>query len=153
MIFFFNIEKLEAKTNNDPEYLVEVLHKAWLGRTIPKNAREKYKPIPTVVPGPSFLLNPQELFLDRTTQIVHKAHYIRLAARRDYLLYKLQQQKYLDLILYPDLNTGIIKQNPLLIISNNKLLFKYEENNGTLIQTNQRQSTKSIGRILRVQRR
>lgn len=136
IIFFFNLNILESQTNNDPKHLVEVLKKAWQGRTIPKNIKEKYKPIPQVIPGTSFLVNPKALFLDRTTQIVHKAQYIRLAGRRNYLLYKLKLQTYLDLTLYPDLNLEIIKHNPLLTIQKNNLRFKYEENNGTLIQAN-----------------
>jgi len=136
MIFFFNLQVLEQTTNLDSQYLFEALKKAWQGRTIPKNIREKYKPIPDVTPGSSFLLNAKSLFLDKTTRVVDKAQYIRLAGRRNYIMYKLQQHKYLDLTLYPDLNTGIIKHNPLLIIDNNKLRFIYEENNGTLIQAN-----------------
>ncbi len=136
MIFFFNLSILESKTNLNPEYLVEALKKAWQGRTLPKNIKEKYKPIPQVIPGTSFLVNPRAVFLDRTTQIVHKAQYIRLAGRRDYLMYKLKQQTFLDLTLYPDLNLEIITHNPLLKLAKNNLYFKYEENNGTLIQTN-----------------
>jgi hypothetical protein len=79
MIFFFNLSILESKTNLNPEYLVEALKKAWQGRTLPKNIKEKYKPIPQVIPGTSFLVNPRAVFLDRTTKIVHKAQYIRLA--------------------------------------------------------------------------
>lgn len=136
MIFFFNLSILESRTNLNPEYLVEALKKAWQGRTLPKNIKEKYKPIPQVIPGTSFLVNPKALFLDSTTQIVHKAQYIRLAGRRDYLMYKLKLQTFLDLTLYPDLNLETITHNPLIKLAKNNLYFKYEENNGTLIQTN-----------------
>lgn len=133
MIFFFNLQKLESATKCNSDYIVAALHKAWLGRTIPKNAWEKHKPIPKVVPGSSFLVNAKSLFEDKTTIATFKAHYIRLAGRRDYLSYKMLKQKYLDLTLYPDLDLAAIKQNPLLIIQNNTLKFIYEENNGTLI--------------------
>ena len=133
MIFFFNVEKLEQATKYDPVYIVTALHKAWLGRTIPKNARETYKPIPGIVPGHSFLVNAKTLFEDTTTDVAFKAQYIRLAGRRDYLSYKTLNQKYLDLTLYPDLNTATIKHNPLLIVEKTHLKFIYEETNGTII--------------------
>lgn len=132
MIFFFDLQKLERITKCDSMYLVTALHKAWLGRTIPKNIKEKYKPIPELIPGTSFLINAKQLFED-TTNVAFKAQYIRLAGRRDYLLYKTLNQKYLDLTLYPDLNTATIKHNPLLIIENTHLKFIYEETNGTII--------------------
>lgn len=133
MIFFFNVEKLEHATKCDPVYIVTALYKAWLGRTIPKNARESYKPIPEIVPGHSFLINAKLLFEDNTTDVAFKAQYIRLAGRRDYLSYKTLNQKYLDLTLYPDLNTATIKHNPLLIVEKTHLKFIYEETNGTFI--------------------
>ena len=133
MIFFFNLKKLEAVTKNDPEYLIEALRKCYLGVEIPKNAREKHKPIPGLQAGTSFLLNAKQLFDDKTTDIVFKAQYIRLAGRRDYFLYKTVKQKYLDLTLYPDLNISTIKHNPLLKIHNKHIEFIYEETNGTLI--------------------
>lgn len=152
MIFFFNLQKLEQATKLDPDYMVEALKKAWQGRTIPKNAWEKHKPIAGVIPGTSWLVNPAGLFADTSTNSVFKSQYIRLAGLRDYLSYKLLKQTYLDLSLYPDLNITALKQNPLLILENNTLKFIHEENNGTLIQTNQRQSTESKRRGLRVQR-
>lgn len=133
MIFFFNLQKLESITKSDPEYLVAALHKAWLGRTLPKNIWEKHKPIPGIVPGSSFLINAKSLFETKNLLATFKAQYIRLAGRRDYISYKLLKQKYLDLTLYPDLDIASLKQNPLLIIQNNALKFQYEENNGTLI--------------------
>jgi len=133
MIFFFDLQKLEHVTKCDPMYLVTALHKAWLGKTIPKNIKENFKPIPKVITGNSFLINAKQLFEDTTTDVVFKAQYIRLAGRRDYLSYKTLNQKYLDLTLYPDLNTATIKHNPLLIIEKTHLKFIYEETNGTII--------------------
>jgi hypothetical protein len=133
MIFFFNLNKLESSTRNDPEYLVVALYKCFLGIRIPKNAREKYKPILGLEAGSSYLLNPKLLFEDKITDAVFKAQYIRLAGRRDYLSYKTIKQKHLDLTLYPDLNIATLKHNPLLIIENTHLKFIYEETNGTLI--------------------
>jgi hypothetical protein len=133
MIFFFNLQKLEQATNLNDVYLVTALYKAFKGQQIPKNAKEKYKPIAGIVPGDSYLLNAPLLFEDKTTDVVFKAQYIRLAGRRNYLAYKVLREKHLDLTLYPDLNIATIKHNPLLIIENKHLKFVYEETNGTLI--------------------
>lgn len=153
MTFFFDIQKLERATKLDPEYIFEALKKAWQGRTIPKNAWEKHKPIPGIVPGNSFLINPQPLFEDTSTNVIFKAQYIRLAGLRDYFSYKTLKQTHLDLTLYPDLNLLALQQNTLLTIHKNHLKFIYEEQNGTVIQTNQRQSTEIFSRKLRIQRR
>lgn len=132
MIFFFNLKKLETVTKNDPEYLVVALNKCFLGIQIPKNSREKHKPIAGLNAGTSFLLNAKPLF-DSKIDVAFKAQYIRLAGRRDYFSYKTIKQKHLDLTLYPDLNIATIKHNPLLTITNKQIQFIYEETNGTLI--------------------
>ena len=131
MILFFDLNKLEQYTAGNNEYLVVALQKFYLGRTIPKNAREKYKPIPQLTAGSSCLLNPEPLFSDTRTETIFKAQYIKLAGRRNYLDYKVFQEKSLDLTLYTDINLAAIKYNNLLTAQNNRLLFKYEEKHGT----------------------
>lgn len=87
--------------------------------------------------GESFLLNPDNLFNDRSTDPLFVYQYITLAARRDYAMYILYGAKYLDLSYYPDLQLDKIKYNPLLKIAGNKLHFKYEETqNGNRIRKN-----------------
>lgn len=152
-MFWFNLQKLERLTKLDSEYIFEALKKAWQGKTIPKNTWEKYKPLQGIIPGSSYLINPQSLFEDTSTNVVFKAQYIRLAGLRDYLSYKTLRQKHLDLTLYPDLNRQALKQNTLLILENNTLKFIYEEQNGTIIQANKRQSSEIFSRKLRIQRR
>lgn len=126
MTLFFNLQTLETKTRNDPKKLVEALRLHYLGKTAPKNARDLVKPLSNIV-GTSFLLNAKALFEDKTTDIVYKAQYIRLAGRRDYLLYKLYNYNYLDLSYFLDINVNTIQHNPLLTITENKIYFKYEE--------------------------
>lgn len=85
--------------------------------------------------GQSFLLNPDELLNDRRTDPSYIVQYIKLAARRDYAMYKLYNITYLDLSYYPDIDRSKISHNPLLSIAGDKLFFKYEENsNGNRIQ-------------------
>lgn len=85
--------------------------------------------------GSSYLLNFDDL-LHHVGDTLWKGQYIRLAARRDYMLYKMYRAKYLDLSYFPDIDINAIKHNPLLEIVGNKLYFKFEENNGNLFQAN-----------------
>jgi hypothetical protein len=132
MALFFDLQTLETKTRNDSRKLVETLRLHYLKKIAPKNVRDLVKPLSNLV-GTSFLLNAKALFEDKTTDIVYKAQYIRLAGRRDYLLYKLYGYKHLDLSYFLDINVNTIKHNPLLTITENKIYFKYEElnKNGT----------------------
>lgn len=132
MALFFNLQTLETKTRNDPTKLVETLRLHYLGKTRPKNAKDLVKPLSNLV-GTSYLLNAKALFEDKTTDIVYRSQYIRLAGRRDYLLYKLYSYTHLDLSYFLDINVNTIKHNPLLTITENKIYFKYEEKikNGT----------------------
>jgi len=132
MAFLFDLYKLEQHTNCDPEKLVQVLRLFWNKKTIPKSNREKIKPV-TGLRGTSYLLNPGDLFGDKTTDIGFKAQYIRLAGRRDYYQYKYYNIRYLDLSYYTDINLAAIKPNPILTVNNSKIYFKYEEvlNHGT----------------------
>lgn len=131
MTLFFNLQTLETKTKCNPQTLVETLKLHYLGKTLPRNSKDKVKPIRNLV-GTSFLLNAASLFADTTTDIVYKAQYIRLAGRRDYVLYKLYGYRYLDLSYFLDIDLNAIKYNPLLTINNRQIYFKYEEiTNGT----------------------
>jgi len=77
--------------------------------------------------GTSYLLNPEKLFSDKTTDLLFKSQYIKLTARRDYSLYKEYGYKGLHRSFFPDLNIPAIKNNPLLRITDTEILFKYEE--------------------------
>lgn len=126
MTLFFNILRLESETNNDPTYIVKALEKYYQGRIYPTSIKEKYKPI-TGLQGKSFILKPEPLFSKLNVDIIHIAHYIRLAGRRNYLDYKHFNQRSLDLSLFPDLDFDTLKYNPLLEIAGNQLKFKFEE--------------------------
>jgi len=134
-MFFFNLDNLEALCKGNPTQLMAILnahfqkryvHKRW--QKLPFFTREQLL-------GKSFLINPDDLFKDRSTDPSFIAQYIRLAGRRSYTFYKFYGSKYLDLSFYPDININAIKHNPLLNIANDKIYFKYEElKNGTSIQ-------------------
>ena len=123
-MLFFDILTLEANTQCNPQQMLDKLYLHYTKKLIPKS-HSSAKPIANLV-GNSFLVNPKDLFADKTTDIIYKSQYIQLAGRRDYSLYKYYQQKHLDLTYFQDLDTSIISHNPLLTIDKNKLHFKYE---------------------------
>lgn len=133
MTLFFNLELLEKETKGDLRYMVVALHRWFNKELVPKSARQKYKPLSKSLHGSSFLINPKAFFNDTTTDIIWKIQYLKLAAKRDYTLYKLYGLKWLDMSFMPDLNLTAIQSNPLIKIIDNKIYFKYEENNGTFI--------------------
>jgi hypothetical protein len=127
MTLFFNFNILVKDTLGDPEYMVEALRKFYLGIAIPKTKHEKYKPLPRLRAGSSFLLKPNLFFNNTGIDSVYRAQYIRLAALRNYSLYKTYGIKSVDLTLYPDIDLNNIKSNPLLIIANKQIKFIHEE--------------------------
>lgn len=127
MTLWFDVLVLEKETNSDPEYLVAALKLYYNKQYIPKNSKTKFKPIKKSLHGTSFLLNPEAFFEDKTTDIVYRAQYIRLAGRRDYSQYKHYNIKSLDLSYFSDINLDNIISNPLLTVTKHEIKFKYEE--------------------------
>jgi hypothetical protein len=127
MTLFFNIKVLEKETDGDLDYLIVALEQWYKKETIPKNARQKYKPLKKSLSGLSFLLNPDKFFKDKNTDVIFRAQYLKLAARRDYTLYKLYGLRTLDLSFFPNINLELIEANPLISIKNKHLHFKYED--------------------------
>lgn len=123
MALFFNLELLEAESKCDPKLMLSMLERHLGKKLIPKNNRDRnnYRNLA----GHSFLLDANSLLQD-TADIAYKAQYIRLAGRRDYMMYKLYKVTYLDLSYFKDIDTELIKNNPLLQITQNKIYFKYE---------------------------
>lgn len=124
-MIFFNLNLLLNKAKTDQQ-IVEALYNSYIGKTIPKNLSDRSLIINGLKRGNSFLIDPESLFKSNATN-THISQYIKLAGRRSYSIYKEYGIKYLDISLYPDLNTNNIKHNYLLNILNNKLYFKYEE--------------------------
>lgn len=125
MALFFNINLLEELSCNDPNKFLALLEYHHNGG-LAKSKYSKYKPATKSLSGNSYILNPDRLFSDKTTDILFKIQYIKLAARRDFALYKFHKYKGIQLSYYPDINIEAAKQNPLLIVTSTEIHFKYE---------------------------
>lgn len=138
MALFFNINALEEQAGTDPQKLIALLKYHHKGIRV-VNKYSKYKPSKKSLSGNSFILNPNPVLYNTEHDVAHIAQYIKLAGRRDLLLYRTHGFIGLDTTFYPDLIIENIRQNPLLTISNQILNFKFEEiYNGTKIWRNQR---------------
>lgn len=120
------MQLLEEQAKCDDNKLLALLLHHYNGKTIPSKY-DKYPPSRVSLVGHSFLLNPRDFFLDKNTDILYKIQYLKLAAMRDYLLYKMYKYKALQTSFYPDLNHDGIKHNPLLQITPTEIHFKYEK--------------------------
>lgn len=124
MALFFNLTTLEDQSGNDAAKFMGML---WYHhyKRLP-NKYCKLKPSKVPLTGNSFLLFPEPLFIDNT-DILYLVQYIKLAALRDWNLYKQYKYKSLQTSFFPDLNYDAIRSNPLLKITPTEITFKYEE--------------------------
>lgn len=127
MVLFFNLETLEAQSCNDSLQFISMLEFHYNKKTIPANKFTKLKPSKVPLNGSSFLLNPEPFFKDIRTDILYRVQYIKLAARRDYLLFKQYNYRGLQTSYFPDLKVDAIRSNPLLEITPTEIIFKYEK--------------------------
>jgi len=127
---FFDFNKLSKEAKGDITYTYKAFELFCKKKRFAKNINDRNPPIN--IPGSSFILNPQPL-LDSKHDVLWKLQYIQLASLRNYTDYKLFNSRVLDLGLYPEVNISMIKQNPLLKVENNNLIFKFEELYGNLI--------------------
>ena len=124
MALFFNLDTLEEQSCNDSVKFIGMLWYHYSKRLPTRYS--KVKPSKVSLTGNSFLLFPEPLFIDNT-DILYKVQYIKLAARRDWNLYKQYKYKSLQTSYFPDLNYDAIRSNPLLKITPTEITFKYEE--------------------------
>lgn len=117
---------LEEQAGSNVQKLFALLTHHYNKKTIPSK-RDSFAPSRVPLHGHSYLLNPRAFLEDKSTDILYKLQYLKLAAMRDYLLYKQYKYKALQTSFYPDLNYSAIKHNPLLIITPTEIQFKYEE--------------------------
>lgn len=125
MCLFFDINKLEEQSDNDPTRFLQMLYFHW-NKHIPLSKSNKFLRSKVPLIGNSYLLNPKDLFSDQSTDELFKVQYIKLAGRRDYSLYRLYKYCRLPTSYFPDLIYDSIKHNPLLEITKTEILFKYE---------------------------
>ena len=124
MIIFFDLAKLEEQSCNTSDKFMSMLEFHY-SKQLP-NKYSKLQPSKVPLHGNSFLINPLALFQDKSTDILFKLQYVKLAARRDYNLYKQYGYKSLQTSFFPDLNIRSIQHNPLLTITPTEIQFYYE---------------------------
>jgi len=124
MTIFFDLTKLEEQSCNASDKFMSMLEFHY-SKQLPTKYR-RLQPSKVSLHGNSFLINPLDLFKDKSTDILFKLQYVKLAARRDYNLYKQYGYKSLQTSFFPDLNIGAIRHNPLLTITPTEVQFKYE---------------------------
>ena len=123
-MLFYNLANLQKAAGTNSSVLVKELERYYLYRN--KKLNGYYLPKYSLVGGASFLVNPSELFNDRSIIDTYKAQYIILAGKRDFNLYKEYKVTTLDLSYFPDLQLEKLKNNPLLDIAQQHIKFKYE---------------------------
>lgn len=126
MALFFNLKVLESEAGNDPEKLVTLLRYHKEGKTLASRS-DKYKPSKKSLVGNSYLLNPNPVLYNKELDPVYLSQYIKVAGRRDILLYRMHGFAQLDTSFFPELLLDKLKNNPLLKISNQLIYFKFEE--------------------------
>ena len=131
-MLFYNLDNLIGDTECDPNKTLYIL-KFLYYKVLPKNSyspkinKQRYV-------GVSFILNPEPLFNDKSTDILYKIQYIKLAGMRSYFEYKTYKIKHLNRSFYPDILLENIKRNPLLDITDTNIYFTHEESyHGSII--------------------
>lgn len=123
---FFDMKTLHIESENRPELMLKMLENYFYNR-IPKNKADRVNFSAKNLIGDSFILSPARLFFSKV-DVNYKVQYIILAAKRDYMFYRIYAVTYLDLSYFPDLDINKIRGNPLMEVINNKLYFKLEGN-------------------------
>jgi hypothetical protein len=119
-MLFFNFKELSYEAKDDPVKMLALLKQLKDNRIFKLGLRQKLF-------GNSFLLRPDQLLQDKTTDVLYIYQYLLLASKRDYALYTLYGLKGLQLSYHPNINLDSIKTNPLLTITKSEIKFKYEE--------------------------
>lgn len=126
MTLFFDLELLEKEASSNVQKFISLLE-AFHTKKLPSRRRGTLYVKKLYITGSSYLLNPEPLFKLNNIDSIYIVQYIKLAARRDYTMYKHFGIKSLLLSYYPDINIRAIKTNPLLKITTKEIFFLYEE--------------------------
>lgn len=124
MILFFNIENLDKESAGDPRRFLQLIYNLYHKKPLISTRKHRAPKLPLV--GNSFILDIESLFRENT-DLEYLVQYIRLAARRDYLLYKAYGEVTLPLSFFPDIDIAKIRHNPLIKITEDKIFFKHEK--------------------------
>jgi len=76
--------------------------------------------------GESYILNLKGVLGDRHSSTDEKIQYVDLASKRNFFDYRISEDKTLNALL---VKRETIKHNTLLNVTDNKIHFKFEENN------------------------
>lgn len=120
-------DKFGWNANSVLEYFFlkrEILPPCYLHRKIPKEVVNFAKlPYPS---GPCFIKNIDDVLkFAKTPQDLYM--YLELASKRNVFDYHVRGALYLPLPLVEEYHTEWVERNPLLKIKNDKVYFKYEE--------------------------
>ena len=96
----------------------------YLSRRVPQKVW-KYAMYP-YEEGPCFMINPN-IALERATAPNDLYWYFELASKRNYLDYVIRGVRHLPLPLVPKFQVEWVEINPMLIIDNGNVYFKYEQ--------------------------
>ena len=125
MTIFYNYSEISKCVGTDYTAFMQILRYRHT-KVIDKKYRNLLSKIKSKGAGHSFLLNPLPL-IDDNTDILYKMQYVSLASMRDYTLYSFYGIKALPMSYFPHIDISKIKHNPLLVVRNNNIYFRYEE--------------------------
>jgi hypothetical protein len=125
MTFFFNLENLEKESCDSSTKFIQILDTLYYKKLPSK--RKQIKPIKLDMRGPSFILNLEPVLkLKKQIDPAYIVQYVKLCARRDFMLYKQHGIKSVQLSYYPDIDLDAIKTNPLIHITKSEIHLKHE---------------------------
>lgn len=106
--------------------ILRVLVERLQGKTLPRSTYDEFYKYRNIdFSGYSFLINPVPL-LKWKYKPKEVADYLGLASLRSYSHYSLYKDARLEMDMVP-ISIDVINNNKLLKVSNNELIFKYEE--------------------------
>ena len=123
MAFFFNIDNLVIESKGNNKRFMQLIYAKYYN--LLPSRKNKYIPPKLSLNGTSFIINIEPLFTSNE-DIAYLVQYVKLAAMRDYLLYKQYKKLSLPLSYFPDINMQNIAHNRLLTITEDEILFKHE---------------------------
>lgn len=125
-MILFNWEKVYKESGGKATKILAILDYI-VNKPLPVNLQDPVARLAGIKwEGKSFLINPKPLLTERYYTAIERAQYLGVASRRNYGEFLMFGKITLDLIQSP-LNKDTIKNNRLLSIEGNKVIFKWEE--------------------------
>ena len=124
-MLFFDIQKLEKLADGNDLKFVFLLYKWWKYKDLVFRKGDKFRLTEPLAGNTGWLIHPEKLFT-QADDVIFMVQYIRLAAKRDLLMFNHYGVTTLPTSYYTDLNIEQLKHNPLLTITDTEIKFKYE---------------------------